>query len=428
MSGLRLKTPELQLPEIINNSDHSTPEINNSQLAQVYEFTYARNEFEKLQPYSLLSQAELYRDGDLKAVIRGDVIYVLKELLQNPGQLLTFRDFTNFGNIIETRKLSNKSLNNTFLRSIAGLSKVISLDEQNIGRQSAFSISSTEAQLLALKPIEEAKRNNLPIVKIFKSLNNNDLQTPTSNQAIELSDSIRAAIFENIVKHKSDGQTPKLLVDNATLLDYQKAMQRVMLLPNYSTDKDLVNRLHELARQIKRLPDNTQNEEPVNGSIYTKLAGEIGKFISVELLTDYKDIRINGVCADKSTDETVKKTENYYPKRGVAQDEQIAICLGCTVLNKCAEYAILNRERGTWGGLSEKKRRLFVRNFTDKDRLFLANIDDDHPLKITLRQLIAEAIGMEKYYYKKDFFDKITAFKKDVKNEVKNIQQLKLKN
>lgn len=50
-------------------------------------------------------------------------------------------------------------------------------------------------------------------------------------------------------------------------------------------------------------------------------------------------------------------TELFYPGQGECP-EGAALCLGCPVRGECLTYALVHREvHGTWGGLSERKRR-----------------------------------------------------------------------
>jgi WhiB family redox-sensing transcriptional regulator len=48
----------------------------------------------------------------------------------------------------------------------------------------------------------------------------------------------------------------------------------------------------------------------------------------------------------------------FFPSRGEAIGEAVAICQGCPVRAECLEYALINNEQfGVWGGLSERQRK-----------------------------------------------------------------------
>jgi WhiB family transcriptional regulator, redox-sensing transcriptional regulator len=52
----------------------------------------------------------------------------------------------------------------------------------------------------------------------------------------------------------------------------------------------------------------------------------------------------------------------FFPTRGEAATEGLAICATCTVTEECLAYAIANGETwGTFGGMSAKQRRIILR-------------------------------------------------------------------
>ena len=62
-----------------------------------------------------------------------------------------------------------------------------------------------------------------------------------------------------------------------------------------------------------------------------------------------------------------ERVEIFYPQKfnavNVSNEELRAklICRSCPVKSECLEYAILNREYGIWGGMTQRERRTEVR-------------------------------------------------------------------
>lgn len=54
--------------------------------------------------------------------------------------------------------------------------------------------------------------------------------------------------------------------------------------------------------------------------------------------------------------------EVFFPGTGESTRLAKEICVGCTVVDDCLEYALANKEKfGVWGGTSERQRRRIVR-------------------------------------------------------------------
>lgn len=52
----------------------------------------------------------------------------------------------------------------------------------------------------------------------------------------------------------------------------------------------------------------------------------------------------------------------FFPETDEEADEAKEVCAGCTVLQVCLEYALVNREHeGVWGGATERERRRLLR-------------------------------------------------------------------
>lgn len=52
----------------------------------------------------------------------------------------------------------------------------------------------------------------------------------------------------------------------------------------------------------------------------------------------------------------------FFPSDGVGVDKARKICKGCSVLERCLEYALDNRiDHGVWGGCSERERRRILK-------------------------------------------------------------------
>ena len=52
----------------------------------------------------------------------------------------------------------------------------------------------------------------------------------------------------------------------------------------------------------------------------------------------------------------------FYPVTDEEADDAKAICAGCSVRERCLEWALTNREAdGVWGGATERERRRIVR-------------------------------------------------------------------
>ena len=65
---------------------------------------------------------------------------------------------------------------------------------------------------------------------------------------------------------------------------------------------------------------------------------------------DHPKWMTDGACRDMNPD-------LWFPSRGEDWSTPKAICATCRVRLLCKEYAIEHRERGVWGGTSEKERR-----------------------------------------------------------------------
>ena len=48
----------------------------------------------------------------------------------------------------------------------------------------------------------------------------------------------------------------------------------------------------------------------------------------------------------------------FLPERGEGSSVAKAICAECVVQEPCLDYALVHKEKGVWGGTSEKERRL----------------------------------------------------------------------
>lgn len=52
----------------------------------------------------------------------------------------------------------------------------------------------------------------------------------------------------------------------------------------------------------------------------------------------------------------------FFPSDGVGVDKARKICNGCSVLDRCLDYALDNRiDHGVWGGCSERERRRILK-------------------------------------------------------------------
>ena len=49
--------------------------------------------------------------------------------------------------------------------------------------------------------------------------------------------------------------------------------------------------------------------------------------------------------------------EIFHPLRGESNAEALKFCDQCAVKAACLDFALVNREKGVWGGTSEKERR-----------------------------------------------------------------------
>lgn len=77
----------------------------------------------------------------------------------------------------------------------------------------------------------------------------------------------------------------------------------------------------------------------------------------LDLLGDDEELlwQEDAVCAQTDPDA-------FFPEKGGSTREAKKVCLTCTVRDECLDYAVVNDERfGIWGGLSERERRVLVR-------------------------------------------------------------------
>jgi WhiB family transcriptional regulator, redox-sensing transcriptional regulator len=52
----------------------------------------------------------------------------------------------------------------------------------------------------------------------------------------------------------------------------------------------------------------------------------------------------------------------FYPVTDEEAEDAKSVCAGCTVRERCLEWALTNRERdGVWGGATERERRRMIR-------------------------------------------------------------------
>ena len=63
----------------------------------------------------------------------------------------------------------------------------------------------------------------------------------------------------------------------------------------------------------------------------------------------------DGVCRDHPP-------AAFFPSDGVGVDRARRICATCPVVDRCLEYALVNRiDHGVWGGTSERERRRILK-------------------------------------------------------------------
>lgn len=89
------------------------------------------------------------------------------------------------------------------------------------------------------------------------------------------------------------------------------------------------------------LPQGFSRENPVD--------------LLVEELPDRPEWQADGACVGVDP-------EVFFPKRGGNYKAAKEICAQCVVVDECLEYALeRNIRHGTWGGKSEKQRRVIRR-------------------------------------------------------------------
>ena len=73
--------------------------------------------------------------------------------------------------------------------------------------------------------------------------------------------------------------------------------------------------------------------------------------------------RDNALCAQTDP-------ELFFPEKGRAAHDAIAICRSCDVQKKCLEWALVHGEHGIWGGTTESDRRKLRRARPDQPTLY----------------------------------------------------------
>lgn len=83
---------------------------------------------------------------------------------------------------------------------------------------------------------------------------------------------------------------------------------------------------------------------------------EVGTSLGVESVSQHElEWRMLGAC--RGLDASI-----FYPDSEEGADFARAVCVDCSVRERCLDYALQQRERaGVWGGLSERERRRLLR-------------------------------------------------------------------